>query len=427
MSSPIVPKVSQRLVVRTLVLMFVLAIVLGVYQWAQQQKGDFDLAPSDTAGMIAAIEYKDEGQQVVAFKPDGTKIENSGWEAGVIDRDLVWQPDGNRLFFVSDRAKVPGSNVKAFNIVRWDAARASAPSQRTVGTRGRSNPNFADQPGDEENRTALIASGGFVLEFDSKDRATRQVLPPLGNEVSVSEEEGAGSSGQFGGLYGQLGSSFRLAKWAGGKRYIAAIMRSEEGEVLVIQDTELTDKGQISPPRPVMAGEKIEISIDPKSGKVVFSVTNFRWLSPDQIPPQFKQGNKITIPFKHAICIATPGEPSFEVIAASNDDTACFGAPAVSPSGDRVALTVGSYADGNLSPREMTLMPVSSGGVRAAAKLVDGEVFEPSWHPNGQSLAFIRRKDSNRTVFAINVDGSGERQVSGDGEFAFPRFSPQSK
>lgn len=433
MSSTAQPKVLQRLITRTLILMFVLAIVIGAYQWAQQQKGDFDLAPADSAGYIAAVEYKESGQQAVAFAPDGKKIANLGWKDGITDRDLAWQPDGNRLFFVSDRAATAGSDVRTFNIFRWDAVRNSEPSQRTVGTRGRSNIFFSAESVDD-NRTALITSGGFVLEFDSKDRATRQVLPPVGREVVRTDEEGSGVSGQFSAMYQMLGGggtdsqiSFRVAKWCGGKDFVAAVLRGEEGETLILQDLRPDEKGSVPEPKPIMAGERVEFAVDPKTGNVVFAVLGFRWISPQMIPPQFKQGNKVTTPFRHVLGFADPREAGFKVIAASTDDEASFTSPAISPSGERVAVVIGPFKDGSVESQSIALMPIAEGAVRARAELVTGPVYEPSWSPNGETLAYVRRKDGQRAIFAINADGSGERQVSSEGEYAFPIFSPQLK
>jgi TolB protein len=413
--------------------MFVLAIVLGVFQWAQQQKGDFDLAPSDTADYIAAVQFKDNGQQAVVFAPDAKMTASSGWQEGLTDRDLAWQPDGNRLFFVSDREARGTNGVKAFNIFRWDPVRNSEPAQRTVGTRGRSNIHFPAEQAVEENRNALITSGGFVLEFDSKEGSTRQVLPPVGREVVRTDEEGSGVDGQFSQLYKMLGGgadsqiSFRVAKWCGGKDFIAAVLRGEEGETFLVQDMRVDVKGQAIPPKPIMAGERVEISVDPKTGNVVFCVLGFRWISPELTPPQFKLGNKLTTPFRHGIGFVDPREGVFKMIAVSVDDAAAFASPEVSPDGSRVATVVGTYEDGAVTPLNLALMPVAEQGVKARTELLSGEVYEPNWHPSGDRIAFIRRKDGRRVICVVGADGSGERQVSGEGEFAFPKFSPQIK
>ena len=428
MAKSITPKIARKLVTRSVILMITLAVLFYGYHWAQQQKGDFDFAPANTSGMVAAIRLEDEGSRAVAFGADGKLIENPGYEPGNTDRDLVWQPDGNRVFFVSDRAKVAGTNVKAFNIFRWNPTTGDMPSQRTEGTRGRSNPSFSDEEAEGKNASALIVSGGFVLEFTPKDKSTRQVLPPVSNEVAAGkEEEGDGSVSQFSQAYENLGTSFRIAKWVKGKRYIAAVMRSDTGEVLVLQDLEPGDKG-LKPPRPVVAGEHVEIAISPKDGKVVYSVQNFRWPNDKMIPDQFKKGNVVTVPFRHSIGIFDPENPDESApVAISNSDKIAFGQPSISPDSSVIAVTVGNFADTALAPKQLVVMPLRSGGGASPAVLVQGEVYEPSWHPNGKSLVYVKRANGKRTLFTIGNDGSNEKALSTDGDFASPKFSPQSK
>ena len=50
------PKISQRLVVRTLILLFTLAVIFFAFQWTKEKRGDYDdLIKANTADMIAAI------------------------------------------------------------------------------------------------------------------------------------------------------------------------------------------------------------------------------------------------------------------------------------------------------------------------------------------------------------------------------------
>lgn len=419
------PKIVRKFITRSVVLMVTIAVLFYGYQWAQQQKGDFDFAPAKTAGMIGAVRLEDEGQRAVAFTADGKLVENPGYETGVIDRDLVWQPDGNRLFFVSDRGKVPGSNIKAFNIFRWNPATNDAPVQRTDGTRGRGNPSFSDEEAPGRNSSALIVSGGFVLEFTPKDKSTRQVLPPLGNEISASDEEGGGSAGQFGRVYESLGTSFRLAKWCKGKRFIAAVMRNESGETLVLQDLEPGEKG-LKSPVPIAGGERIEIAVNPKDGRIVYCIQNFRWPNEKMIPPEFKKGNRVTVPFRHGIAIFDPENPTqTEPVALSQSDEIAFGQPVISPDGSVIAVTVGKFADAAITPGQLVVMPLRAQGGAAPTGLVQGEVYEPDWSPDGGRLVYIKRDAGKRHIYSIKNDGSDEKAVSTEGEFATPKYSPQ--
>lgn len=427
-------KITQKLVLRTLVGVIVLGgLFLGLRWFLTNRENLDDISPSDTAGLISAVQFLDDGQEAVVIKPDGTVVGNNGYAKGNTDRDVVWRPDGNRILFVSDRAQegqAGKAGVKAFNIYRWDPVRNIEPSQRTVGSRGRGFPEFAaDLPADQ-NKTALIISGGLVLEFDPKERATRQVLPPLGREVTTnSTEEGGGEEGQVGALYGEFGNSFQRAMWMHGKQYIAAVMQRDAGEILIVQPMEEKD-GRMQPPVPVAAGDRIDMAVNPKDGSLVYSVEGFQFPNPNAIPPRFRQGNKILRPFAHMVGIFDPSKGLVPPIIASPDDRVAFGAPAISPDGATVALTIGPYqGNGSFDSKGIILVPDQPGGASATAHLVVGDVYEPSWHPSGNSLVYVKRgADGKRAIYTINKDGSAEKDVTGDrGNFGNPRFSPQSK
>jgi len=423
------PAIARKLIVRTLILLVILGTLFGGYQWAQQQKGDFDLAPAVTADMVAAVQYLPEGQRAVVVKADGSMVENAGYNPGDIDRDLAWKPDGNRLFFVSDRGTDALKKVKSFNIYRWNPVTNAAPVQRTVGTRGRSNPAFPDEPGEDQNQSALITSSGFVLEFDAKEQSTRQVLPPLTRSATVTNaEEGSASTSQFSGAYGSLGNSFRIAKWSRNKRFIFAVMRRDEGEIFIIQDLQDKD-GIFPPPQPIAAGDRIDFAISPKDGRAFYTVSGFQWPDPAKAPKEYRKGNVVTVPYRHAVGIIDPEKGPEGPVGISTNDGLAFSAPKISPDGSEIALILGNYKDGALEGKQLMLTPAKPAGGQASALLVPGEVFEPAWHPNGKSLVYIKRnKAGKRAIFSINKDGTNEKDLTGDkGDFGFPMFSPQSK
>ncbi|CAN5410939.1 hypothetical protein BH11ARM2_BH11ARM2_35560 [soil metagenome] len=419
------PKILQKMLLRTVLLAAMLAALFYAYNWTRERKGDFDIAPADTKGWTLAVKVQTDGQQVVAVKPDGTIVENAGWTAGTVDRDAVWQPDGNRAFFVSDR-DAPGNpkGAKAFNIFRWNPVTNGEPDQRTVGTRSRSDPAFPMQPV-EGPVTALITSGGFVQEFDAKDRSTRQILPPVGNEVATSNDEGgAAASSQFSAFYGELGNSFRTARWLHGKDFIAAVMRRDEGEVLVIQDMRPTSDGKFKRPLVPAAGERIDLAVDPKSGNLVFSVMGFAFPPGQPVPDQFKKGNTITVPFKNALFRVDPEKGMEPPVAASN--VAAFAHPVISPDGSQIVMVVGQFADGAITPKQLSILPNQSGAAPAQATLVEGEVYEPVWSKDGSRILYAKRTSGSRSIFEIGKDGSGERNLTGGkGDFANPAPSPQ--
>jgi hypothetical protein len=411
------PRVLHKLVLRTLILVLALGALFLGFRWYQFYAGDpGGQGAANTAGMIAAIQMHEDGQEVVLFDEDGNIHRAPGWREGRTDREPAWLPSGNRLFFVSDR------NGDNFDLYRWNPARDREPEQRTTGSRSRSNPDFGPDPQPDTSAEALITSGGFVLRFDPREMRTRQVLPPVDKNFaqrSAAPDEGAAS--QFSGVYSKLGRSFRQAKWTKDRAFIVAIMRREEGEVLVLQNM----TGELQPPAPIVAGDRIDMDVDRATGQIVFAVRGFRFLE-DQLPPDAVAAGKIERPFENALFVLDPAEKQPKPLAVSQDAVA-FASPAFSPNGDRVAFVLGEVGEqGDLRPQALALAPVGPGAGQPL-RLAEGEIFEPSWSPDGERVAFVRRGvDGKRNIHVIHRDGSRERNLSGGrGNFARPLFSPQ--
>jgi hypothetical protein len=425
------PKIVHRLLVRTFILLLAVAgVFLGIQKVLEWRK-DPDAGTSDTNGMIAAIEILPEGQQVVVFDSAGKKFKSPDYEQGKTDRDIAWRPDGNRLFFSSDRKE------GAYHLFRWNLGTESV-DQRSTGTLSKFDPSFQATPPTADaatlaaaGNTALITQGGFVLAFDVREATSQQLLPPPG-QVTVGAEEGSGGTGQFESLYKRFGTSFRSARWAGGgDEYIVAIMKGDEGEVLLVQRNPLLAK-EVDDlvPRPVFGGERIDVDVDPQTGIVAFTVLNFRFPDMENIPKENIKDGKAVKPFIHGVFLVDvnkTGSDAITMVALSNEMDKAFGAPAFSPDGTQIAITTGRYDGTNYDPAGLVLMPAQAGGMGAGTPLIAGKIYEASWHPNGSTLAFIKRDGKERAIYKINKDGSGETKVSDGGNYMVPKFSPQSK
>ncbi len=410
------PKVVHKLLVRTLILVLVLGGILLAIQ-SGRNKDARRAEKADTVGWISAVEYKGEGTEAVAVKPDRSIVRSEGWKSGAQDRDLVWAPNGNFLFFISDRTE------NGFHVYRWNPQRPDA-EVRTLGTRGRSNPTFKLKQ-EANDLSMLMTSGGLVMEFDPSDRLQTQVLPPTGREIPVGDGEEAGAQSQFSAMYGQLGNSFRYARWCGDDDHIAAIMRRDEGEVLLVQSMNPSATGEFEQPLVIAAGDRIEFDVSPKDGSVVYAVNEFAWHVP--APKEFVTNGKVRKPFAHYVGLWKKGDQSGVPVVANPDNTNAFGSPAIHPSGDTFVVAVGPYRDGAIARQGLISFPVKANAGGEAKMLVRGDVYEPSWDPTGSLLVYAKREGENRTLYTISSDGSSERSITSAGRFGFPRFSPQTK
>lgn len=417
-SSSVQPKIVNTLLKRTAFFLIGLAVVFGGIRYVQSLQGDYDLG-GDSTGMVAAIRLEADGQQAVLIKPDGSIATTKSWKPGVVDREPVWSPDGKYLYFCSDREE------STFNVFRWNPQKDDAES-RTIGRTSRSNPTFAPDGGTD---TMLLVAGGAVRELDPKLKRTPQILPPSNAEIAQGSNDESGSSGaegSFSAVYGTLGKAFRIARYFGDKRFIAAVMKRDEGELLVIQDLQPVNE-HVQKPQPVVAGDRIDFDIDAKTNTVVFSVQNFRWPDPQQAPPRYRKGNKITVPFRNLVGIVASGQAPVPV-GAVPDDSAAFGSPRVSPDGSRLLLVQGKIEDGSLRPAGLLTMPYKGGGIQAASPLAKGEVYEPSWSTDGKQIVYAKRVDGKRDLFRVGADGSAETNLTkGKGDFTNPLFSPMTK
>lgn len=407
------PKIVQTLLKRTAGVLVAFAAIFGGLRYIQSRQGDFDNG-GDSKGMIAAIRLERDGQQVVLIHPDGTIVGTKSWKSGVMDREPAWAPNGRFLFYCSDRKE------NTFNVFRWNP-QSDDSQKRTEPGGSRSNPTFA--PGQTDNNP-LIVAGGFVRELDAVTGRAQQILPPVNAEISRS---GAGDEqGTEGSLsiYGGLGKSFRIARYLPGKNAIAAVMRRDEGEILVLQNLQPVG-GKLPKPTPVMAGDHVDFDIDPTSGTVAFSVQGFRWVDKDAVPPQFHQGNRITTPFRNGVGLLDPakGQPVF--LVSTPTDEVGFGPPRISPDGTRLLLVAGRIEEGSLRPQALLQMPAAQGGFAQKSLLVQGEVYEPSWSADGKRIAYAKRAGGKRDVYTMNADGTGETNLTkGQGDFSMPLISP---
>ncbi len=402
---------------RLLIFVVSLGVVGWLFVWLMGKKGDIQLG-SDTSQMIAALAITPDGSQAVVMDTKGTITKSAAYTQARTDRDITWSPDGNRLFFISDRKE------DSFHIFRWDPQRNAEPEQRSIDKAGRSNLVFDPRTATDADLSGLVMVRGTVQEFFPVNGKSSQILPPSKQRVEV--EPGGGAGNTFELLYNRFGKSFRVARWVKDRRFIAAVMRQEErGETLLIQDFELDKDGKLRPPMQVFAAERIEIDVDTKSGVLVANVI-------EATPPLGDDGKPLKLGFIHGIFIIDPSKSGKEVatpVLLSPELRRCATEVKCSPDGSSLLLVAAEYTgDGNGKSIGLVSCPLVAGGGSSGSLLVPGTVSNPTFSPDGTKIAFIKREGANRAVFIADANGSNARNLTGtSGDYSRPLFSPQYK
>jgi hypothetical protein len=231
-------------------------------------------------------------------------------------------------------------------------------------------------------------------------------------------------------MYGRYGNSFKKAAWFAGKKYVAAILKGDRGETLILQPMEAKD-GRIQAPLPFSAGDKIDMDVSPKTGQLVFTVQGFRFPDPDQVPPEFVKNGKVIPPFRHFIGMMDPKEPQKLIpIMQTPNDLNVFADPVISPDSSKVIIAVGVYSGtNNLKRTGLLSMPTREAGGQSTSGIHKGAAYSYSFSGDGQQIAYVERGAGDaQIIHVMDADGSHDKALTtGKGSFGEARFSPQTK
>lgn len=412
------PRTAKRLAIMGVILV---ALIYGFY-WFVGQKGDIILG-SDTSGMISAIKLQDQGSQAVVIDQSGKVTESPNYVVGKSDRDLAWDPAGNRLFFISDRKD------ESFHIFRWDPQRSEV-AQKSIDRAGRSSLVFDSEDNGSGELVGLVLVRGTVQEFTPKTAKSRQVMPPT---TRGQEDSGSGSSSTFELIYKRHGRSFKAARWFGNRRYVAAVMnREDRGQSLIVQDSLPDEEGKTKPPKLIFLGEKINIAVDPITGNLVFTIAEILpVLDQDGKPVKGPDDKPIIYEFSHGIFMLNVTDGKFELqpIGTSPQKDICFGNPVPSPDGKNLMFLVGKYSgEGNMEITSLESCDLAPSGVNNHQTIAPGSVADPSYSKDGNKILYVKEDAGKQAIFMANKDGSDAKNLTGSsGDYASPLFSPQFK
>jgi hypothetical protein len=416
---------QQQIAKRFVIGLFIIAALIFMYQWLLPFFTDpGDKGRVETAGLLVALEDTDDGTQLVSFDAKGNKTVAAGDWNGKEVRQATWRSDGNRVMLIANR------DADAFQIYRWNTGANSVDRRMPEGSRNVSHIWYAQNGSEDWNDRGLAVVGGLVYEFvQGGDPRLTQVLPPQGTGPTMTETEGVQGSGEaLSGPYKALGDSFSEAAYAAGGQVIFAIMRRDEGEVLIAQRLGVDEENRPFPPVPIMAADSIEMYVN-GSGQGVFSFWGFQWPDPNAIPEDFRKDGKITTPYRNGLALLSWNETNNQpmmvpVFLTPNDDA--VRAPTLSQDGQAIVAQFGALKDGQFVGQALILMPAKEAGIQESTPIGPGTLTSPTISADGSMVASIGKDEQGRTRVYIIERGGPPVAVGDPGDYRQPIFSPQA-
>lgn len=405
-----------------------LAVVVSVFAYVvlRQLGNDPDILPGKSAGLIAAVETTPDGSKIVLISPDGTIKDVPGHQSGKRDIDPQWRSDGQRLFFTSDREE------NTFHIFRF-RPEAGESERRSLGSNSRSTPIFGPAGHPKANEDGIITSRGQVLEYQPRDGTTYQLLPPQTMGAAAEADGSGGTVDAFSAIYSRIGTSFKSARYGKDRALVVAVMRREEGEVLVVQSLEqVTDPGtgqkRIPRPIPVIAGASVDFDIAP-SGEIFATVLDFQWVDGNTIPEEFIKNGRATVPYRHGMIMFDPSAENggVAVLFQSEDDATAVSSPRVSPDGKTLLWVMGEVGEGDaFEPKSLFIAGLPPGVGGQPTQIATGPIREPAWYPSSDQVLFVQSQDRQSALFRLPITGGEPTRVTPEGRsFRSPTVSPQ--
>lgn len=377
---------------RTLLGLLVAVILVAVLALIRSQpwgRIDIRLFKPSTVDWIVCVKLNEEGNgDLLMLKPDGQSVFLT--QDNHDDQSPVWAPDGKKIVFSSNRRD------QVYQLWTIDPD-GKGLMQLTIGGGAKQAPIY-----DKDGEHILHIAQGLVTEVDAKGTHATQLIPLASQMTQVREQ------------FGQV--AFRYAR-----RYsetlIAAVQRIDEGEQAVIQDLTL-GREQFTLPV-LLTGAQLDIDWAPDKPQLVVAgvAVSLPTTSPDALKPM---GAILRFDFRNGI-----REP--EVLPLWLAPTNRQGAieVACSPDGSRIAFVlVERKEDGTLVRKGLYTVPEAGG---PPTEIVAGEVYEPSWSPDGQQLVFAMGSVGTRQIYTVRLDGTDLKQRTESGDHISPRWSPARK
>jgi dipeptidyl aminopeptidase/acylaminoacyl peptidase len=385
-----------------------------------------DIPPVKSRGMIAALKGSDSGgTHVVILTREGVVRELPATEA--TDHDVLWDPQGKRILFLSNRTR-DGS----FQVFEWKPDRNNEPVQITPDGASRSRLWIS-----ANGKFLLVTTRGEVFQIEYPRRFFRRVFPP-----SNQPDPFAGAEQELRALHTHTtAEDLILERWrqlqeaiegeaftegfvdASGT-YFAGVYKIALGYAVVLHHLQTTEVPPLAP----WGGKNIEITYHPQRPEIIVALQDFQFPHRAQVPRELIQPDgSVKRPFVHALLWGSlpdilAGNSVGSAIFASQSGEEAWTQPIFAPDGERFAVIHLKKQKDKWVREGLYVVNLSPQGVTSVVQVAEGEVYDPAWSPDSQRLAFVRNGD----VFVVERTGGGEENLTkGSGSFHSPVFSPQ--
>ena len=359
---------NRKLQLRTLFGVTAVAALFWIMQWLIHIKQDPDFGNIQTTNWIAAVQTESNGKyKAVIIKPDGTKLLTADNKKSATDHDLVWQSDGGRLFFISNRDR------KAFDIYRWNLAK-NILERRTFDNRPKSDLSFRDT---QNKNKGLLISGATILQFNPKTGSMQQILPQLTADPKLLA------------FYQKYVQRFLKARSLNEGNLMIVLAKEEDGHHhLMVQDLTKT-----SLPAIIASGKFIDFDAH-ASGKILYAIQSDDGLS-QLLLFDDETGQKNLIYQSKSEEMTTP----------------------------RLSQSLGYAAVQLASSRSLALLSIKEGRV---VHFFDQTTTDASWHPYLDLLLYTKKVGVHgNAIFVYDATSKSEKRITYDeAEYQLPQFSP---
>lgn len=342
----------------------------------------------NTKDWIACIQLRESQGDLVMIKPTGEKLALTQDEAD--DRSPDWSPDGGRLIFSSNRKE----EVYQLFLIDPDGHNLN---QLTIGGGAKLEPEYR-----LDGRHILHVAQGLITEIDSKGIHAEQLVPPP--MLLRQWQENLGSF------------TFRYARGSVEEALIAAVQVLDFGEAAIWYHIEPEIQAQ-KPPVLILTGKQVDLDWSPTEPKLVVAVV-LSELEAGSGKPKRALNILTVLDFSQDL-----KKPAVVPLWSAPGASEAAIQPIWSPDGNQIAYVRCRVEKGGHLVRTGLMTIPADGGV--PTEIAAGEIYDPDWAPDSKRLVFAMGPPGKRQIYTVQIDGTGLKQWTREGDYRTPKWSPR--